>query len=217
MTLSLDRACGRILAKLKELGLDNNTLVVFSNDNGGPTDANAASNYPLSGTKATHLEGGIRVPGLIAWPGKLPAGTVYNHPASTLDLLPTFLVAAGADAAMLKGLDGVDLAPYLRGAKTGRPHPTLYWKKESRAAIRDGDWKLIRFPDRPAELYDLAQDPSEQSDLASAHPELVRALYKKLFAWELELERPLFMLRRSEEKFSADCFDTYRKPPPETY
>jgi len=156
-------------------------------------------------------------PGIVVWPGKLPAGKVYEHPASTLDLLPTFVVAGGGNAAEIEGLDGVDLVPYLQGVKAGMPHQTLYWKKETRAAIRDGDWKMMRFPDRPAELYDLAKDPAEQNNLADAHPEKIKALYKKLFAWELELERPLFQLRRAEEKFSTDCFDNYRKPPPENF
>jgi arylsulfatase A-like enzyme len=214
MTLSLDRACGQIVNKIKELGLAENTLVVFTNDNGGPSDMNASSNYPFCGTKGTHLEGGIRVPGVVVWPGKLPAKSVYEHPLSTLDLLPTFVKAGGGDPSSIEGLDGVDLLPYLQGAETGRPHQTLYWKKETRGTIRDGDWKMMRFPDRPAELYNLADDPSEQNNLAAEHPERVKTLFKKLFAWELELERPLFLLRAAEERWSAERFDTYRKPPP---
>jgi len=217
MTLSLNRACGQILDKLKELGLYEDTLIVFTNDNGGPTDRNASSNYPFSGIKATHLEGGIRVPGIVAWPGKLPRGSVYEKPVSTLDLLPIFIKAAGGDPLAIEGLDGVDLVPYLRGVKTGIPHQTLYWKKENRGTIRDGDWKMMRFPDRPAELYSIAEDPAEQVNLAAVHPEKMETLFKKLFAWELELERPLFQLRRVEEHWSAERFDAYRKPPPETF
>ena len=194
MTLSLDRACGQIINKLKELGLDDNTLVVFSNDNGGPTGQNGSSNYPFSGTKGTQLEGGIRVPGIMVWPGKLPAGSVYEHPLSTLDLLPTFVKAGGGAPSSIEGLDGVDIVPYLQGVNKERPHQTLCWKMENRGTIRDGDWKLMRFPDRPAELYNLVEDPGEQNNLAAAHPEMVKALFKKLFAWELELERPLFLL-----------------------
>lgn len=97
MMLSMDRACGQILDKLKQLGLEENTLVVFTNDNGGPMDRNGSSNYPLSGVKGTQLEGGIRVPGLIAWPSKLPEGVDYKNPLTTLDLLPTFIQAGGGD------------------------------------------------------------------------------------------------------------------------
>ena len=217
MTLSLDRACGQIIDQLSKLDLAKNTLVVFTNDNGGPTDKNASSNYPFAGTKATHLEGGIRVPGIVAWPEKLPANSVYDHPLSTLDLLPTFVKAGGGDPSSIQELDGVDLVPYLTGVKTGRPHQTLYWKKETRGTVRDGDWKLMRFPDRPAELFHLAEDPGEQNNLAAVQPEKVKTLFKKLFAWELELERPLFLLRTVEEGWSAERFDAYRKPPPESF
>ena len=210
MALSLDRACGKILDQLQELGLAENTLVVFTNDNGGPTDSNSASNYPLSGTKATHLEGGIRVPGIAAWPGKIAPGTSYEYPVSTLDFLPTFVELAGGDADAIEGLDGVDLSPYLSGENTNRPHQTLYWKKENRGTIRDGDWKLLRFPDRPAMLFNIADDPAETNDLANDKRELVKELYKKLFAWESGLERPLFQLRREWEVKAAERFDNYR-------
>lgn len=210
MALSLDRACGRLVGKLEELGLSENTLVVFCNDNGGPTDSNASSNHPLSGSKATHLEGGIRVPGIFSWPGRLPAGTTYDQPVSTLDFLPTFYTLGSGDPASLSDLDGVDVMPFLRGGKAGTPHQTLYWKKENRGTIRDGDWKLLRFPDRPAMLFNISEDPSEKNDLAGEHPGLVKKLYKKLFAWELELERPLWQLKRLWEGRAATRFDEYR-------
>ncbi|WP_235951537.1 sulfatase-like hydrolase/transferase [Crateriforma spongiae] len=213
MNLSMDRACGQIMKQLEDLGLSQNTLIVFSNDNGGPSDKNASNNFPFAGVKATHLEGGIRVPGLIAWPGKVPAGETFNDPAITLDLLPTFVAAAGGDPESIDGLDGVNLLPYLQGKKQGRPHQTLYWKKETRGTIRDGDWKLMRFPDRPAQLFDLANDPGEQNDLAAKHPDKVRELFQKLFDWEVGLERPLFMLRPEEEAWSAERFDQFRVPP----
>jgi arylsulfatase A-like enzyme len=213
MMLALDRACGQIVNKLKALGLDKTTLIVFTNDNGGPMDRNGSSNYPFSGVKATQLEGGIRVPGLVVWPGKLPSGSVYDKPLSTLDLLPTFVKAGGGDPGALEGLDGVDMIPYLRGDNRNRPHQTLYWKMENRGAIRDGDWKMLRFADRPAELYRLTDDPGEQRNLADAHPERMKSLYKKLFTWELTLGRPLFMLRRREEGWSARRYDEFRTPP----
>ncbi len=217
MMLSMDRACGKIIDKLRDLNLSDNTIVVFSNDNGGPMDRNGSSNYPLAGVKGTQLEGGIRVPGLIAWPGKIKAGSVYDSPAITLDLIPTFVAAAGGNPAAIDGLDGVDLLPYLTGKASGRPHQTLHWKMETRAAIRDGDWKLLRYPDRPAELFDLSVDPAEQNDRASEEPAKVRELFKKQFAWELELQRPLFRLRRAEEGWSAQRATQFRKPPASDY
>lgn len=211
MTLALDRACGTVLDKLTEQGLEENTIVVFTNDNGGPTDANASVNDPLSGTKANHLEGGIRVPFLLRWPGVIPENSVYEYPISTLDLLPTFYSAGGGNVDSLSGMDGVDLLPYLRGQNAERPHPVLYWKKENRGVIRIGDWKLIRFPDRPAELYDITNDISEITDLAATYPERVREMYKKLFAWELTLERPLWQLQRKYEGAAMERMDHYRK------
>ncbi|MBU2878957.1 sulfatase [Aliiglaciecola sp. 3_MG-2023] len=209
MTLSLDRASGKVLDKLEELGLADNTIIVYTNDNGGPTDKNASSNWPLSGTKSNHLEGGIRVPFLMKWPGKLPQGKTYDKPISTLDLLPTFYEVAGGEQ-YKKPVDGVNLMPFLMGMKESKPHETLYWKKESRAAIRHNDYKLIRFPDRPAELYDLKSDISELNNIAAEKPKLVKHLFKQLFAWELELERPLWMLKREYEKYDIDRMDKYR-------
>ncbi|MBT9188647.1 sulfatase [Zobellia russellii] len=211
MAIAMDKACGKVLNRIKELGLDKNTLIVFTNDNGGPSDANESSNHPLSGTKANHLEGGIRVPFLMSWRGKLKPNTVYDNPISTLDLLPTFVTAAGGNVSDIKGLDGVDLIPFLTDTKTGKPHETLYWKKEARGAIRHNNWKLVRFPDRPAELYNIKEDISEVNDLATEYPEKVRELYKMLFDWELTLERPLWQLERRFEGKAATRMDTYRK------
>ncbi|UXP30997.1 sulfatase [Reichenbachiella agarivorans] len=211
MTLSMDRACGRVLKALKKLGLEDNTLVVFTNDNGGPSDANASNNAPLSGTKANHLEGGIRVPMLMRWPGVISAHTTYPFPVSTLDLLPTFVQLAGGNVDELKQLDGVDLKPYVSGENQERPHEVLYWKKENRGAIRMGDWKLLRYPDRPAELYDLSKDESEVYDLANQYPDKVRDMYKQLFDWECTLDRPKWQLKRKYEKDAMERMDAYRQ------
>jgi len=200
MTLALDRACGIVLDKLEELGLTENTIIVFSNDNGGPTDRNASSNFPLSGTKSTYLEGGVRVPFLLSWPNQIAGGSEYDNPISTLDLLPTFFAAGGGDLNKLKDIDGVDLMPFLTGKNYGWPHQRLFWKREVRAAVRDGDWKLIRFGDRPAELYFLPDDVGENKNLAMIHPERTRAMFKTLFDWEMTLERPRWLLGRKYER-----------------
>ncbi|RKR12196.1 arylsulfatase A-like enzyme [Maribacter vaceletii] len=212
MTLALDRACGRVLDKLKELGLEENTIVVFSNDNGGPTDKNASVNLPLSGTKSNHLEGGIRVPYLLSWPNQIKKNQKYDYPVSTLDLLPTFYAAGGGNVADLKEVDGVNLLPYVNGQNLDRPHQTLFWKKEVRLAYRKEDWKLIRFADRPAELYNITEDLAEQNDLASEYPEKVKKMFKEMFAWESTLERPLWMLKRTFENYDIDRMDRYRSP-----
>ena len=212
MTLALDRACGKIMDKLKELGLDENTIIVFSNDNGGPTDKNASLNLPLSGTKSNHLEGGIRVPYLIKWPKKFKAGQVYDYPVSTFDLLPTFFAAGGGNIKDLDKVDGVNLIPHITGENKARPHKYLFWKKDVRAVCRDNDWKLIRFADRPAELYDLSKDITEQNNLASQEPERVKEMFKKLFEWELTQQRPLWTLDQKFEKYDINRMDRYRTP-----
>jgi arylsulfatase A-like enzyme len=211
MTLALDRACGNVIKKLKELGLDENTIIVFTNDNGGPSDKNASINTPLSGTKSNHLEGGIRVPFVMCWPKHIKENSTYNYPISTFDLLPTFYAAAGGDTKELKDIDGVNLMPFIQGENKERPHQTLFWKKETRVAYRDGDWKLIRFPDRPAMLFDLSKDIAEEHNLANKYPDIVKKMYKEIFAWELTLERPLWLLKREYEKYDIDRMDQYWK------
>lgn len=211
MTLALDRASGQIINKLKQLGIDDNTIVIFTNDNGGPSDKNASSNAPFSGTKSNHLEGGIRVPFLMKWPGRIKANTTYNNPISLLDVLPTFYSAAGGNVSDLKNIDGVDLMPYISGVNTTRPHEELYWKKDTRATIRQGDWKLIRFPDRPAELYQVSHDIRETNNVASEYPEKVKELFKKIFAWESTLERPRWLLKREFENYDINRMDKYHR------
>lgn len=209
MALALDRACGEILKKLEELGLEENTIVVFTNDNGGPSDKNASINLPLSGTKSNHLEGGIRVPFVMKWPGKIKENTTYDYPISTLDLLPTFFTAGGGASADLVNVDGVNLTPYVQGAITERPHEVLYWRLATRAAVRDGDWKFIRFPDRPAMLFNIVDDPSELNDLAALYPDKVKKMYKQIYHWELNLERPAWQLQKKFEKYDIDRMDKY--------
>ncbi|GEA13683.1 sulfatase [Alteromonas sp. KUL49] len=209
MTKALDRASGAILDKLKALGLDENTIVVFTNDNGGPTDRNASSNLPLSGSKSNHLEGGIRVPMIVKWPEQYTAGATYDYPVSLLDLFPTFYAAANGDVSSLNDVDGVDLHPYISGENTARPHDVLYWKKDVRGTIRVGDWKMMRFPDRPAQLYYLPDDLQEVNDLAAEHPEKVRDMFKQLFEWESSLERPRWLLQRKFENYDIERMDFY--------
>ena len=211
MTSSLDKAFGKLIKALEDQQIRDNTLVIFTNDNGGPTDTNSADNYPLNGTKANHLEGGIRVPFVMSWPEKIPINSYYSFPISTLDILPTVFTAAGGNILSLEVADGVDLIPYILRNKRERPHEYLFWKKENRAAVRHKNWKFLRFPDRPAELYDLSDDISEKQNLATKHPELVKALYRKLFAWELEMERPLWQLERRFEGKAMERMDAYRK------
>ena len=191
------------------MGLTENTLIVFTNDNGGAW-INDSNNRPLSGVKFTHLEGGIRVPFLLKYGNQFKASTTFDHPISTFDLLPTFTNIAGLSEEVTKDLDGVNLIPFLNGKNNFRPHKTLYWKNDAQAAIRDGDWKLIRMPDRPALLFNIAKDPYEKKDLAKRYPKKVEKLYKKLFTWETTLKRSLWVTRREIIQMGIEAFDKYR-------
>ncbi|REL28266.1 DUF229 domain-containing protein [Thalassotalea euphylliae] len=209
MTLSLDESVGKVMTALKEKNLLDNTLIVFLNDNGGPSDANFSSNLPLVGIKGTLAEGGVRVPFTMSWPGKIKPDTYYDNPISALDILPTALAVASADKQGNKRLDGVNLMPFISGEETSTPHKTLYWKRAGFAAVRDGDFKLIRFPDRPAVLYNIKQDPYESKNLADDNPPIVNKLLKKLFSWENELQTPLFMTHSKWVKQNRERYTKY--------
>lgn len=211
MNIALDKACGQILAKLKELGLEEDTLIVFSNDNGGP-DVSDTCNYPLSGCKSNNLEGGIRVPFIMKLPSVIQPGTRYQKPVSMLDMLPTFVNVAGGNSNEIEDLDGVDLIPFVTDENKTSPHDILFWKKENRGIVRKGDWKLLRFPDRPAELYNLTEDISENNNLAYKYPKKVKELFKDLFKWEGGLERPLWQLKRIYEVNAMKRMDEKRTP-----
>ncbi len=192
----LDLSVGTILASLHDWGLDDNTLVVFLSDNGGPTRELTSSNAPLRGEKGDLYEGGIRVPFLMRWPGRIPAGLVYESPVISLDLFPTAAALAGHPLPAAADSDGVDLLPFLRGENTAPPHDSLYWRSGEKAALRRGDWKIVRNPSgrREAdwELYHLAADASEQHNRRSAEPARFAEL---LAAWEklnAEMRAPLW-------------------------
>ncbi len=210
MLSAMDDGVGKTIAALRAQGLEDDTLIVFFNDNGGPTMAgttiNGSSNAPLRGSKRQTWEGGIRVPFAIVWKGRVPADKVDARPIIQLDVLPTALAAAGVTAQPSWKLDGVDLLPYLTGTSTARPHDTLYWRLASNMAIRRGDWKLVKTSEGPlartppvsledlagAELYDLANDIGETRNLARAEPDRVRELAEAWLRWNKQLARPLW-------------------------
>lgn len=214
MTASIDANVGKVLDALERHGLRDNTLVIFTNDNGGAMPYNASLNDPLRGTKGTVLEGGNRVPFAMRWPGGLPAGVVYELPISTLDVLPTAIAVASGSLPADREYDGVDLLPYLRGERSTRPHETLYWKLNWGAAVRQGDWKLVRTPADELWLFDLAADPGERNDLAARRPELVVELRALLEAWEATLPAPLWV---SESRWRAHSLLRYDQEVVEGY
>ena len=185
MMSAMDDAIGRVLTKIRALGQEENTLIFFISDNGGPTASTTSYNGPLRGFKMTTFEGGPRVPFLAQWKGKIPAGKTYDLPVMNLDVLPTAIIAAGGQPEASWQLDGVDLMPYLTGANPARPHQTLYWRYGPQWAIRDGDLKLVvsKGGSGSPELYNLATDIGESKDLAAAQPAKVKELQAKWDEW----------------------------------
>jgi len=191
MLSALDDGVGRVLATLRKNGLEENTLLFFISDNGGPP-ANTSRNHPFGGFKGQVLEGGIHVPFLMQWRGRLPAGKVYDAPVISLDIHPTALAAATGVLPPDAKFDGVDLLPFLTGKKKGLPHDRLFWRFGEQSAVRMGDWKLLRMGDEPPELYNLPKDPGEKNDLATQLPEKVKELQAGYDLWNAQLMKPRF-------------------------
>jgi arylsulfatase A-like enzyme len=192
MLSAQDDAVGRVMTKLRQMGQEENTLVFYIADNGGPTQATTSKNGGLRGFKMTTFEGGPRVPYISQWKGHWPAGKVYDYPVMNLDVVPTMLAATGNKIAQSEQLDGVDLAPFITGQNSARPHETMYWRFGPQWAIRHGDLKLVvsRGGSGKPELYDLSKDLSESSDLATSRPEEVKKLQTMWDAWSAQQAPP---------------------------
>ncbi len=201
LLLGLDDAVGRLLTHLQQTGADRDTLIIFISDNGGSGLApflayNAGINFPLRGNKGQTLEGGIRVPFLIAWPGRLPAGKTYDHPVIALDILPTACALAGAKAPA--NVDGVNLMPHLLGEKTEPPHDALFWRFGPQKAVRKGNWSLVDHRDFATktssgwELYDLAKDIGQKRNVAAENPKIVADLSQAWQQWNNQNVAPLW-------------------------
>lgn len=233
MLTALDEAVGRVLAAVKESGQEDNTLVFFFSDNGGPTPQTTASNKPLSGYKTQVLEGGIRVPFMMKWPGGgVPAGKVYELPVMSLDVHATVLAAAGFDLTAPAGrektdkpqtgmLEGHNLVPFVTAAgdraKVG-PHEALFWRMGNQWAVRKGDWKLLSQARANARqqgevrLYNLREDIGETNDLAAKMPEKVAELRAAYDAWNAGNINALW--RRSEGQGRGGGDDDEANPAP---
>ncbi len=194
MIASVDDGVGRLIATLRELKLDSDTLVVFLSDNGGPTSSTHARNHPLRGEKGQVYEGGIRVPFLMWWPGRLKAGAVYHQPLISLDILPTAAALAGVKLPADRRIDGVNLLPHLLGRNPKPPHERLFWRWGGGAnyAVREDRFKLVKQGDGPARLFDLEADAGEGRDLFDSKPELGKRLLAAYEEWNRELMPPIF-------------------------
>lgn len=194
MMRNLDRNVGRILKQLKDEGIDDNTLIILSSDNGGAHYIGLSEiNRPFRGFKATFFEGGIRSPFFMRWPGTIQAGSQFPYPVGHMDIFPTAAAAAGADLPKDRVIDGVDLLPYLKGTAKGRPHQTMFWRSGQYEVVRDGDWKLqYNGALKKLWLFNLAVDPTEQNNLAASEPARVVAMQALLKAHNAESVKPLW-------------------------
>jgi arylsulfatase A len=202
----MDHEIGRLLATLDELGLRDSTFVFFTSDNGPETlnryrgaERSHGSPGPFRGMKLHLYEGGIRVPGILRWPGKARPGTVSSAPIVNLDMLPTLCEAAGIPVPRNRAIDGASMLPVLRGESMVRDRPIFWWYSLAigppKLAIREGDWKLLSDKAMEhVELYDLRSDPGEKRDLASAEPQRAKDMLAKLerIRGEVDAERPVW-------------------------
>ena len=194
LVVALDDNVGKVLDCLEENDLDENTIVLFTNDNGGQTKTGAV-NRPLKGRKGQLSEGGVRVPWAVRWPGTVAPGSVVDDPVIALDILPTVVEAAGATVPADWKLDGRSFLPLLTGETTALPARPLFWRQHGEPgdrAMRSGRWKLHheRKAGKPPALYDLDADVGETRDLAGERPEIVRSMLAALDEWESEMVQP---------------------------
>lgn len=194
MIRNLDANIGRILQTLKDEGLDENTLVIFTTDNGGAGYVGLPDvNRPYRGFKSTFFEGGIHAPFFMRWPGVIAAGSRYPHPVGHVDIFATAAGAARAPVPADRKVDGVDLLPYLQGRAEGRPHQALFWRSGQYKAVLAGDWKLQSSEaQNKVWLYNLAADPTERNDLSKAEPARVRTMLAMLKAQDAESAKPIW-------------------------
>jgi arylsulfatase A-like enzyme len=194
MVESMDAGIGELLSELNRLELSKDTLVIFMSDNGG--DRNSR-NTPLNNFKTTIWEGGIRVPGIVRWPGKVPAGTVSHQPCITMDFTASILQLAGAKPPADRPLDGIDILPILAG-KQPQQKRTLFWRRttvrgeRTHRAVRDGDFKYIDEYGKAEYLYNLKEDIGEQINMAEGLPKKAATMKSKLDAWEARISPPLY-------------------------
>ena len=178
MIRSLDRGVGRVLQSLEDNGLTENTIVIFTSDNGGAGYIGISDvNKPFRGWKITNFEGGIHVPYFVKWPSKIKAGTTYKEPVHHFDIYSTIADAAGATVPANVEVDGVSLLPYARGEEKGKPHETLFWRAGDYRTVRHNNWKMAVVPQLSKTwLFNLSEDPGETTNLAGANPDVVDEL-----------------------------------------
>ncbi len=207
MVHRLDVNVGKIIDAVRASEQEDNTLIVFISDNGGPVFYNASNNAPYNGQKGILLEGGIHVPYILNWHNTLPSGATYTKPVSSLDFAATFIELAGGTVKKEDQLDGVNLIPFVLNQTVKSPHNILKWKFTISSAIRKGNWKLISIPDRLPMLYNLSTDKSEQNNVALKNIEITSDLLKRLGTWEVGLQHPVFLEGAVWKKNQLSLYD----------
>ena len=200
MVSAVDDGVGLLLDKLEELQLNDNTIVFFLSDNGGPESHNASDNGVLRDGKSSLFEGGIRVPFAMQWPAKIKGGMVYEKPVLSLDIFAT--AAHYASAESKNKIDGVNLLPYITGENNQAPHKYLYWLKYKQGyyAIVSGDDKMVKYNSDTAEYYNLLEDISEENNLSIT--EKSNSLKEKYKLWEREMDLPIPMGLLKEKQYN---------------
>jgi arylsulfatase A-like enzyme len=194
MVRSIDRSVGRVLQTLRDEGLDDNTIVIFTSDNGAPGYIGLPEvNQPYRGWKLTLFEGGVHVPYVAKWPGHIPAGTRYQPPVSNIDVLPTVVSAAGGTVPTDRVMDGVNLLPYLSAKPATQPPRPLFWRDGPYRTVQDQGWKLIS-AERPKKnwLFNLNTDPTEKINLADQQPQKLAQLQALLTTHNAGMPAPLW-------------------------
>jgi arylsulfatase A-like enzyme len=185
MIEALDDAVGMVMQKLKETGVDSNTLVIFVSDNGGATYTRATDNAPLRGGKCTHFDGGLLVPFFMQYPAAIKGGDLFDKPVSTLDIFSTIAAFALAPLPTNRVYDGVNLLPFVQHKTDSLPHGEFYWRNGYSKAIRKADWKLyVNTKNHKTFLFNLAADKEELHDLKDQQPAKVQELQHDLQQWE---------------------------------
>lgn len=211
MITALDDAVATVLDAVDRAGIAEETMIIFTSDNGGTSYLGVTDNGTYAGGKFTNFQGGVAVPLLLRYPDAVPAGVRYDKPVSLLDVFATIAFAtnpsagamseAAAPPAPSHATDGVNLVPFLRGERTDHPHDALYFRSMYNRAVRAKDWKLLVTSDgspgvdsgsRRVELYNLRTDPAERTDVSRENPDIVHELTRRLETWETDLAEPLW-------------------------
>jgi arylsulfatase A-like enzyme len=204
MVSAMDDGIGAVLKEIKDKGVEKNTIVIFLSDNGGPENDNASNNGVLRGQKSNFWDGGIKVPFAIQWPAKIKAGTVYNKPVISLDILATITATINSKINPKKPLDGVNLLPYLDEKNTNAPHEYLFWRNfdQDMIAVRTEQNKIVVTKNVGEELFSSLVDISEAKNLISQDRQTFDKLMQQWKVWKGQLMNPTFLGLTQDKQYS---------------